>query len=99
MKPKMFQNNENPNEETTLLGKFRRRRNTNSASTITSDSLFEELNMSNGRYQWKWSKIRFYLIEPMVLILVFAYNLSGNLYYFLCKKIHFYESLINTIIF
>lgn len=74
----MSENNENPNEETTLLGKFRRRRNTNSVSAITSESLSDELNMTYTRFQWKWSKIRFYLIEPMVLILVFAYNLSGK---------------------
>ncbi|XP_065367801.1 probable peptidoglycan muropeptide transporter SLC46 [Calliphora vicina] len=73
----MMENNENPNEESTLLSKYRRR-NTDSVSTIASESLLAETDMSHLRFQCKWQKIRFYLVEIMVLILVFAYNLSAT---------------------
>lgn len=86
----MMENNENPNEESTLLGKYRRR-NTDSVSTIASESLLAETDMSHLRFRWKWHKIRFYLVELMVLILVFAYNLSGMyiciLYVLVCTYI------------
>ncbi|KAI8126976.1 Solute carrier family 46 member 3 [Lucilia cuprina] len=71
--------NENPNEESTLLAKFRRR-NTDSVSTTASESLLNGIDMSTDtEFRWRWHTIRFYLVELMVLILVFAYNLSATI--------------------
>lgn len=62
---------EDPNEETTLLAKHRRNMEAESTSPTAGSSL-------SAHQQWNWQRLRFYLIELMVLLLVFAYNLSAT---------------------
>lgn len=67
-----------PNELTTLLAKSGRR--PSQSSSVMAESLLAENNSSHNESQWQWQKLRFYLVEPMVFLLVFAYNLSGMFY-------------------
>lgn len=84
---KMDSHDESSTERSTLLAKNRR---SSSDSVIvdkksmaaTTDQAGDQQNSSvllpNVGFQWTWQRLRYYLVEPMVLILVFAYNLSGN---------------------
>lgn len=83
----MDSHDESSTERSTLLAKHRR---SSSDSVIvdkqsmaaTTDQADDQQNSSvllpNVGFQWTWPRLRYYLVEPMVLILVFAYNLSGN---------------------
>ena len=71
-----MENNDTPNERTTLLAKCTRR--PSPSSSIIAESLLTNNSLPPpNEFQCQWQKIRFYLVEPVVFLLVFAYNLSG----------------------
>lgn len=81
-----MENNDTPNERTTLLAKCTRR--PSPSSSIIAESLLTPNSLPPNEFQCQWQKIRFYLVEPVVFLLVFAYNLSGMLSYAMSSVIY-----------